>query len=80
MVRSLLYFTIPATLTMTLVALLVFLLYLVRAVLDLPPGLDINDVDYTLPRTALVSILILCHLFLLPSSNLQQEFGLLQNL
>jgi cation-transporting P-type ATPase E len=66
MVRSLMHFTIPATLTMTLVALLVFLLYLVRAVLDLPPGQNINDVDYTLPRTALVSILVLCHLFLLP--------------
>ncbi|BAZ13482.1 HAD superfamily ATPase [Calothrix sp. NIES-4071] len=66
MVRSLLHFTIPATLSMTLVALLVFLLYLVRAVLDLPPGQDINDVDYTLPRTALVTTLVLCHLFLLP--------------
>jgi cation-transporting P-type ATPase E len=66
MVRSLLKFTIPATLTMTIVALLVFLLYLVRAVIDLPPGQRLSEVDYTLPRTALVTTLVLCHLFLLP--------------
>ncbi|PAX53274.1 HAD-IC family P-type ATPase [Brunnivagina elsteri] len=66
MVRSLLHFTVPATLTMTLVALLVYLLYLVRAILDLPPGREFSEVDYTLPRTALVTILVLCHLFLLP--------------
>ncbi|BAZ40072.1 HAD superfamily ATPase [Calothrix sp. NIES-4101] len=66
MVRSLLHFTVPATLTMTLVALLVYLLYLVRAILDLPPGREFTELDYTLPRTALVTILVLCHLFLLP--------------
>lgn len=66
MVRSLLHFTIPATLTITLVSLLVYLLYLVRAILDLPPGREFSEVDYTLPRTALVTVLILCHLFLLP--------------
>jgi cation-transporting P-type ATPase E len=65
-VRSLLHFAIPATITMTLVSLFVYLLYLVRAVLLLPPGGDISQVDYTLPRTALVTILILCHLALLP--------------
>lgn len=65
-VRSLLHFTIPATLSMTLVALLVYLLYLVSAILDLAPGLDFRQVDYTLPRTALVTILILCELFLIP--------------
>jgi cation-transporting P-type ATPase E len=45
---------------------LVYLLYLVRAILDLPPGREFSEVDYTLPRTALVTILVLCHLFLLP--------------
>jgi cation-transporting ATPase E len=65
-VRSLLHFTIPATLTMTLVALLVYLLYLVSAILDLAPGLEFNQVDYTVPRTALVTMLILCELFLIP--------------
>jgi cation-transporting P-type ATPase E len=65
-VRSLLHFAIPASITMTLVSLFVYLLYLVRAVLMLPPGQDITNMDYTLPRTALVTILILCHLTLLP--------------
>jgi cation-transporting P-type ATPase E len=65
-VRSLIHFAIPATITMTLVSLFVYLLYLVRAVLLLPAGQDISQVDYTLPRTALVTILILCHLLLLP--------------
>ncbi len=64
--RSLMHFTVPATITMTLVSLSVYLLYLVRAVLLLPPGATISQVDYTLPRTALVTILILCHLALLP--------------
>lgn len=65
-VRSLLHFTIPATLTMTLVALLVYLLYLVGAILDLPPGMEFSALDSTRPRTALVTILILCQLCLLP--------------
>ncbi|HEY9636207.1 MAG TPA: HAD-IC family P-type ATPase [Coleofasciculaceae cyanobacterium] len=65
-VRSLLHFTIPATLTMTLVALLVYLLYLVSVILELAPGSEFTQVNYTLPRTALVTILILCQLFLIP--------------
>ena len=65
-VRSRLHFTIPAMLTMTLVALLVYLLYVVAAILDLPPSFDFRQVDYSQPRTALVTILILCELFLLP--------------
>jgi cation-transporting ATPase E len=65
MVRSLLHFTVPATLSMTIVSLLVYLLYLVRAILDLSPEQHFSHVDYALPRTALVIILVLCHLFLL---------------
>ncbi|MGL5879103.1 MAG: HAD-IC family P-type ATPase [Xenococcaceae cyanobacterium] len=65
MVRSLLHFTVPATLSMTIVSLLVYLLYLVRAILDLSPEQNFSQVDYALPRTALVIILVLCHLFLL---------------
>jgi cation-transporting ATPase E len=64
-VQSLLHFTIPAAITMTLVSLFVYLLYLVKAVLELPGGEPITQIDYTLPRTALVTILILCHLALL---------------
>ncbi|MGA7936745.1 MAG: HAD-IC family P-type ATPase [Kovacikia sp.] len=66
MVHSLLHFTIPAALTLTLVALLVYLLYLVSAILDLAPGSEFSQVDYSEPRTALVTILILCQLLLIP--------------
>lgn len=65
-VRSLLHFTIPAAFTLSLVALLVYLLYLVSAILDLAPGADFTQVDYRQPRTALVTILILCQLLLIP--------------
>jgi cation-transporting ATPase E len=49
-----------------MVALLVYLLYLVSAILDLAPGLEFKQLNYTLPRTALVTILILCELLLIP--------------
>lgn len=66
LMRSLLHFIVPATITMTIVALFVYLLFLVRAILDLPPGARISAADYTLPRTALVTVLVFCHLLLLP--------------
>lgn len=65
-VRSLLHFTIPSALSLSLVALLVYMLYLVSAILDLSPGSDLTQVDYSQPRTALVTILILGELLLLP--------------
>jgi cation-transporting ATPase E len=64
--RSILHFIVPATITMTIVALFVYLLFLMRAILDLQPGLRLTDADYALPRTALVTVLIFCHLLLLP--------------
>ncbi len=66
LMRSLLHFIIPATITMTIVAMFVYLLFLMRAILDLPPGVRISAADYTLPRTALVTVLVFCHLLLLP--------------
>jgi cation-transporting ATPase E len=66
MVHSLLHFTVPATLTITLVAMLIYVLYIVSAILDLAPGLEFAQVNYTQPRTALVTILILCELCLIP--------------
>ncbi len=66
LVRSMLHFYIPATLTITFVALSVYLLYLVKAIVDLPPAFELNQVDYGLPRTALVTILIFCELLLIP--------------
>jgi cation-transporting ATPase E len=65
-VRSLLHFILPATVSMTLVSLFIYLLYLVRAILESPPGHELSQMDYALPRTALVTILVLCHLALLP--------------
>jgi cation-transporting ATPase E len=64
-VRSMLHFTVPATLTITLVALMVYLYYVVVAILNLPPGAPFSEVDYIEARTALVTVLILCQLFLL---------------
>ena len=66
LMRSLLHFIIPATITMTIVSMFVYLLFLMRAILDLPPGVRISAADYALPRTALVTVLVFCHLLLLP--------------
>jgi cation-transporting ATPase E len=66
MIRSILHFVIPSTLTLTLVSLLVYLFYLVVAVLDLPPGSGITQVNYAIPRSALVTILVMGQLLLMP--------------
>lgn len=66
MVRSMLHFVIPATLTLTLVSLLIYLFYLVVAVLNLPPGADLSEVNHTIPRSALVAILVMGELLLIP--------------
>ncbi|MBW4514750.1 MAG: HAD-IC family P-type ATPase [Timaviella obliquedivisa GSE-PSE-MK23-08B] len=66
MVRSILHFVIPATLTLTFVSLFVYLFYLVVAVLDLPPGSGLAEVNHAVPRSALVTILIMGQLLLMP--------------
>ncbi len=66
MVRSMLHFVIPATLTLTLVSLLIYLFYLVVAVLDLPPGATLAEVNHAIPRSALVAILVMGELLLIP--------------
>jgi len=65
MVRSILHFVIPATLTLTFVSLFVYLFYLVVAVLDLPPGSGLAEVNHAVPRSALVTILIMGQLLLM---------------
>jgi cation-transporting ATPase E len=65
-IRSMLHFLIPAVLSITLVALFVYLFYLVRAILMLPPNAEVTRIDFTLPRTALVTILVFCELALIP--------------
>ncbi|MBW4468588.1 MAG: HAD-IC family P-type ATPase [Pegethrix bostrychoides GSE-TBD4-15B] len=66
MVRSMLHFVVPATLTLTLVALLVYLFYLVVAVLNLPPGANSAQINHAIPRSALVAILVMGELLLIP--------------
>ncbi len=66
MVRSMLHFVVPATLTLTLVALLVYLFYLVVAVLNLPPGASSAQINHAIPRSALVAILVMGELLLIP--------------
>jgi cation-transporting ATPase E len=65
-VRSMLHFVLPSTISITLVSLTVFLFYLVNAALDLPAGVEMTKLDYTAPRTALVTILVFCELLLIP--------------
>lgn len=66
LVKSMLHFVLPAAFSFTLVSLVVYLFYLVVAVLNLPPGSDLSQINRNIPRTALVTILIMGQLFLLP--------------
>ncbi|MBD2079188.1 HAD-IC family P-type ATPase [Leptolyngbya sp. FACHB-17] len=66
LVRSMLHFVVPATITITLVSLTVYLFYLVSAVLDLPPNVGLAEIEFNIPRTALVTILVFCELLLIP--------------
>jgi cation-transporting P-type ATPase E len=66
MIRSILNFILPATITITLVALMVYLYYLIDAIIDLPPSSRMYQVSYDSPRTALVTILVFCELLLIP--------------
>ncbi|MCU0547750.1 MAG: HAD-IC family P-type ATPase [Leptolyngbya sp. Prado105] len=66
LVRSMLHFVVPATITITLVSLTVYLFYLVSAALDLPPNVGLTEIEFNIPRTALVTILVFCELLLIP--------------
>ncbi|MGK7919045.1 MAG: HAD-IC family P-type ATPase [Trichodesmium sp.] len=68
MVRSLLHFTLPATLTLTLVALGVYLTYLAIPFSASELVIDLDEVNefLSVPRSALVTIMILCGLLLVP--------------
>ncbi|MER3432665.1 MAG: haloacid dehalogenase [Leptolyngbya sp. ERB_1_1] len=66
LVRSMLHFVVPATITITLVSLTVYLFYLVIASLDLPPNVGLAGIEFNIPRTALVTILVFCELLLIP--------------
>lgn len=71
MMRSLLHFTLPTTLTLTLVALAIYLGYLVTTLvmsIEQINLIEINNLDQFLsvPRSALVTVMILCGLLLVP--------------
>ncbi|MGK7905078.1 MAG: HAD-IC family P-type ATPase [Hormoscilla sp.] len=68
MMRSLLHFTLPATLSLSLVALGVYLGYLVAAIFQASAdsGWMLDDRLLSVPRSALVTILVLCGLLLMP--------------
>ncbi|MEB3339489.1 HAD-IC family P-type ATPase [Okeania sp.] len=75
LVRALLHFTLPATLTLTLVALGIYLTYLAIQIMPsflgnqlLESSLTINlsNDELSIPRSALVTIMIFCGLLLVP--------------
>ncbi len=66
LIPATLNFVLPSSLSLTLISLLVYLMYLVVAILNLPPTANLSNVDYAIPRSALVSILIIGQLLLLP--------------
>ncbi|MCL2934571.1 MAG: HAD-IC family P-type ATPase [Trichodesmium sp. MAG_R03] len=67
-VRSLLHFTLPATLTLTLVSLGVYLTYLARPFSGNELFIDLDQLNefLSVPRSALVTIMVLCGLLLVP--------------
>ena len=67
LIPATLNFVLPSSLSLTMVSLLVYLMFLVVAILNLPPTAGgLSQVDYSIPRSALVSILIIGELLLLP--------------
>jgi cation-transporting ATPase E len=69
-IRSMLHFTLPATLSLTLVSLAVYLGYLVASLWSQSAqGSEVvvlDDALLSVPRTALVTVLVVCGLMLVP--------------
>ncbi|MBO9999745.1 MAG: HAD-IC family P-type ATPase [Cyanobacteria bacterium SID2] len=67
-IRSLLHFTLPATVTMTLVSLMVYLGYLVTEIWEATAEgtVAIDDGFLAIPRSALVTVMVTCELLLVP--------------
>ncbi|NJL90744.1 MAG: HAD-IC family P-type ATPase [Coleofasciculaceae cyanobacterium SM2_1_6] len=66
LVRNILHFTVPASLTLACVGIFVYLRYLFDYQDSLPPQITLDQLDYTIPRSALVTVLVFCQLFLIP--------------
>jgi len=71
LIRATLHFSLPATLTMAMVGLIVYLGYMIAMLIVSPIPEDAVSADFinnllAVPRSALVTILIFCGLLLLP--------------
>ncbi len=66
LIPATLNFVLPSSITLTLVSLLVYLAFLVVAILDLPATANLTNIDHSIPRSALVCILIIGELLLIP--------------
>ncbi len=69
LVRNILHFIVPASLTIACVGIFVYLLYLFDYQDSLPSNLPLNQLDqldYAIPRSALATVLVFCQLSLIP--------------
>ena len=66
LIRNILHFVLPAVISITCVSMLVYLFYLATALMNTPTTIPLSQLDYAIPRTALVTVLIFCQLLLIP--------------
>jgi cation-transporting ATPase E len=66
LIPATLNFVLPSSLTLTIVSVIVYLIFLVVAILNLPPTDNLSSFDQSIPRSALVCILIVGELLLIP--------------
>jgi cation-transporting ATPase E len=65
LVRNLLHFVVPVALSLTCVGMVVYLYYLFAAMTN-APAVPLARLDYSIPRSALVTVLVFCQLSLIP--------------
>jgi len=66
LIRNLLHFVLPATLSLTCVGMVVYLFYLAPTMANSPRAIPLDQISYDIPRSALVTVLIFCQLLLIP--------------
>jgi len=66
LIRNILHFVLPAVISITFISMLVYLFYLAKTMTHTPATIPLSQLDYAIPRTALVTVLIFCQLLLLP--------------
>lgn len=65
LVRNLLHFVVPTALSLSCVGMVVYLYYLFAAMTH-APAVPLARLDYSIPRSALVTVLVFCQLSLIP--------------